>query len=576
MRDLPPLRVARPAWAVAACLWLAAVASGAQAQDAGRGVSSTRDAGREPRPTAEAGSGANAAGDAGGGHGASGEAGVARAGASDAAVGEGPRDAVALPPVVALDGANAGPDASAPRADAGPRTAASATVSGAAPGALPAGPSADVREAPTASHEAGTREAASSVVKTILGLLALLGLAVLGGHPRVRRLEGALGISQVVTAGFPFVALGLVARLPAVGVLDDRVLAQVAPLLQLGLGWVGFLTGYQFEVRSLDDFPKGTAAFVSAMTTLPFVVVVAACGGLLLAFGQPWQDAVFLRDAVVLGTAATITAPIASALARERGVAPGTQAVLTRLGQLDDIAGIVGLLFLGAYFRPAAAGVAWALPGTAWLFVTIGLGFSVGVVIYLVLRRPASNVEQIALVIGSIAFAAGLAGFLRVSAVVVCFLAGLLVGNLPGDYRPTVKKVLRLLERPVYLVFLVFAGALWNVEDWRGWALVPVFVLARLGGRALGVRAAERTGGASELAHGRAGVVPAPMGALSIAIVISFQTLFAGRAVPWIVTAVIGGAIVTEFVVQIALLGGRGPTLTVPAPVAPAPGPGSA
>jgi hypothetical protein len=409
----------------------------------------------------------------------------------------------------------------------------------------------------SASPEAGTTAAASSVVKTILGLLALLALAYLGGHPRVRRLEQTLGISQVVTAGFPFVALGLIARLPSVGVLDDRVLAQVTPLLQLGLGWVGFLTGYQFEVRSLDDFPKGTAAFVSAMTSVPFVIVVAACGGLLLAFGQPWQDAVFLRDAVVLGTAATITAPIAKALARERGVASGTQAVLTRLGLLDDIAGIVGLLFLGAYFRPATPDIAWALPGTAWLFVTLGLGVSVGIVIYLVLRRPATNVEQIALVLGSIAFAAGLAGFLRVSPVVVCFLAGLLLGNLPGDYRSNVKKVLRLLERPVYLVFLVFAGALWNVGDWRGWVLVPVFVIARLVGRALGLRAAARTEGASELAHGTVGVVAAPMGALSIAIVISFQELFAGRAVPWIVTAVIGGAIVTELVVQVALLGGR-------------------
>jgi len=476
-----------------------------------------------------------------------------------------PLDASLMAPLDAssIDAAlpDAAPLAAAPLAaaplDAAPLDAALLGVADA--GVLPdAGVTAITASVETpAAPEAGTTAAASSVVKTILGLLALLALAYLGGHPRVRRLEQTLGISQVVTAGFPFVALGLIARLPSVGVLDDRVLAQVTPLLQLGLGWVGFLTGYQFEVRTLDDFPRGTAAFVSAMTSVPFVIVVAACGGLLLAFGQPWQDAVFLRDAVVLGTAATITAPVAKALARERGVAPGTQAVLTRLGLLDDIAGIVGLLFLGAYFRPATPDIAWALPGTAWLFVTIGLGVSVGIVIYLVLRRPATNVEQIALVLGSIAFAAGLAGFLRVSPVVVCFLAGLLLGNLPGDYRSNVKKVLRLLERPVYLVFLVFAGALWNVGDWRGWVLVPVFVIARLAGRALGLRAAARTEGASELAHGTAGVVAAPMGALSIAIVISFQELFAGRAVPWIVTAVIGGAIVTELVVQVALLGGR-------------------
>jgi len=538
-------RAARCAAAAAICLSLLAATGGVRAQDVG--APAVADAGVPVAALAQ-------------------DAGVATLPSTNETLSlaqqrtSSPLDASLVAPLDASSIDAALPDAAALDAaplDAAPLDAALLDVADA--GVLPdAGVTAITASVETpAAPEAGTTAAASSVVKTILGLLALLALAYLGGHPRVRRLEQTLGISQVVTAGFPFVALGLIARLPSVGVLDDRVLAQVAPLLQLGLGWVGFLTGYQFEVRTLDDFPRGTAAFVSAMTSVPFVIVVAACGGLLLAFGQPWQDAVFLRDAVVLGTAATITAPVAKALARERGVAPGTQAVLTRLGLLDDIAGIVGLLFLGAYFRPATPDIAWALPGTAWLFVTIGLGVSVGIVIYLVLRRPATNVEQIALVLGSIAFAAGLAGFLRVSPVVVCFLAGLLLGNLPGDYRSNVKKVLRLLERPVYLVFLVFAGALWNVGDWRGWVLVPVFVIARLVGRALGLRAAARTEGASELAHGTAGVVAAPMGALSIAIVISFQELFAGRAVPWIVTAVIGGAIVTELVVQVALLGGR-------------------
>ena len=543
MRTPPGQRAARLATAAAVCLPLLCAALVAQAQDAG--VSA-------PLSPLSAGPDASVSfGQALDALDAAVPADAAAPVVSDAAVVDAAAvlDAAAAVPdadaAVLAAAPDAGAVAAALDADAGPSAAPSATV-----GPAPA-------SAPPPAPEPGTTAAASSVVKTILGLLVLLALAYLGGHPRVRRLERTLGISQVVTAGFPFVALGLIARLPSVGVLDDRVLAEVTPLLQLGLGWVGFLTGYQFEVRSLDEFPRGTAAFVSAMTSVPFLVVVVTCGGLLLAFGQPWQDAVFLRDAIVLGTAATITAPIASALARERGVAPGTQAVLTRLGLLDDIAGVVGLLFLGAYFRPATPDIAWALPGTAWLFVTLGLGASVGIVIYLVLRRPATNVEQIALVVGSIAFSAGLAGFLRLSPVVVCFLAGLLIGNLPGDYRPNVKKVLRLLERPVYLVFLVFAGALWNVGDWRGWALVPVFVVARLAGRALGLRAAERTEGASELAHGRSGVVAAPMGALSIAIVISFQELFAGRAVPWIVTAVIGGAIVTEVVVQVALFGRR-------------------
>ena len=42
----------------------------------------------------------------------------------------------------------------------------------------------------------------------------------------------------------------------------------------------------------------------------------------------------------------------------------------------------------------------------------------------------------------------------------------------------------------------------------------------------------------------------APLGALSIAIVVSAEDLYCSPSIPWIVTAVIGGAIVTEILVQ--------------------------
>lgn len=63
--------------------------------------------------------------------------------------------------------------------------------------------------------ESGRRPGA--LLKTILAVLALILLAYLGGHPRVLELERRLGISQMITAGFPFVVLGLIARTPSVG-----------------------------------------------------------------------------------------------------------------------------------------------------------------------------------------------------------------------------------------------------------------------------------------------------------------------------------------------------------------------
>src|SRR5690606_1967888 len=82
-------------------------------------------------------------------------------------------------------------------------------------------------------------ERPGTVIKTILGLLTLLALAYLGGHARVVRWEERLGASQLITAGFPFIVLGMLARLPAVGILSDAILVELSPLLRIGLGCIG-------------------------------------------------------------------------------------------------------------------------------------------------------------------------------------------------------------------------------------------------------------------------------------------------------------------------------------------------
>src|SRR5690606_13014424 len=121
------------------------------------------------------------------------------------------------------------------------------------------------------------------VIRLILALVALLGLAYLGGLPFVQRLERRLRIAQLVTAGFPFVALGILLGLPSVGILTESVVGTLSPLLGFGLGWIGFTAGFRLDVRELDDLPKGTARAVGFATALPFAAILASVALFLLA-----------------------------------------------------------------------------------------------------------------------------------------------------------------------------------------------------------------------------------------------------------------------------------------------------
>jgi hypothetical protein len=46
-----------------------------------------------------------------------------------------------------------------------------------------------------------------------------------------------------------------------------------------------------------------------------------------------------------------------------------------------------------------------------------------------------------------------------------------------------------------------------------------------------------------------------PIGSLSIAIMMSASDLYVGRDIPWMFTAIIGGAIVTEIILQMSARG---------------------
>jgi Kef-type K+ transport system membrane component KefB len=462
---------------------------------------------------------------------------------SDAAV---PSDAPA-PSDAAVPIAVAAPsDAAVPSAVAAPSDAAVPSAATAA-GPSTTGPPAAAPPTPTKP----TGNPTGVVLRLVLGLTAIFALAYLGGHRKVVALEQRLGISGVIAAGFPFVALGVIIRQPDIGILTTDVLERMQPILHFGLGWLGFIIGAQLDVRVLDRVPRGTGYLVVVEALGPFLAVAGATAALAAALGlADWRAPEFWRDAIVIGAAGAMTAP-----RRFRGFAAARwregRGVDHLLSQLDEIVGVVGLLFVAAYFRPSGA-AGWALPGTGWLFITIGLGVAVGILIFTMVRVPQSEGEFLAVVLGSVALGAGLAGYLYLSPIVVCFIAGALVVNFPCDQREAIFKILNHLERPIHLLFLIVAGAAWDVGLAKAWVIVPAFVAARVVGKWTGMAAARSTVGAL-LPRGYADqrVLVSPLSPLAIALVVSLQGSAGGSPSAWLVTVVIGGAILTEVAVQL-------------------------
>ena len=391
-----------------------------------------------------------------------------------------------------------------------------------------------------------------AVIKTILGLLALLGLAYVGGQRWLLEWERRIGISQVVVAGLPFIVLGVIARRPAVGVLTDSVLTELSPLLRIGLGCVGFVAGFRFDAQRFQGLPASAGRVALLSTVLPAGLVTLSTAPLLLHFsGLSWADAmddpVFVRDALILATAGAMTARSALWMVEGNG-GQGTSAQIVRL---EELVGIVGLALVASFFRPADPGGTWAVPGMAWFLLTVGLGTVLGLLFYVVFQEARDDAAFTVVTLGAISFSAGAAGFLHLSSVAVAFLAGVLLANFPGTFRARLRRAVQALERPIYLLSLVVIGALWQADDPRGWLLMPVFAASRLLGKHIAARLAAASPDLPVTAEESRALSISPIGSLAIAIVVSAQLLYPGGSVSLIVSAVIGGSVLTEIFVQL-------------------------
>ena len=82
------------------------------------------------------------------------------------------------------------------------------------------------------------------------------------------------------------------------------------------------------------------------------------------------------------------------------------------------------------------------------------------------------------IIIGIVVYIGGLAYYLNLSALFVAFVIGLVMANL--SHAPEkVSQILATTEKPFYIVFLIFAGALWNYQYWILFLVAPIFYIIR-------------------------------------------------------------------------------------------------
>jgi Kef-type K+ transport system membrane component KefB len=390
------------------------------------------------------------------------------------------------------------------------------------------------------------------VARVVLGLAAALGLAVALTHPRVRAVEDRLGVTVLLASGLPFLVLGAIFSVPSVGVLTPAVLKDLSPAFEFGLGWIGFVIGIQMNVHRLDRLPRALGSVILAEALMPMILTAVFCAAAFTSLTSLLTlDRNVLRDAAVLGACAAPTAAISIPFLSKR-VGKRASRLLYEVTLADEVVALAALGMCTVWFRPEG-GQQWVLPDTAWLLVCAGLGVILGILAYSLIRSASTRNEEIALLIGVVALSSGMAQQLGLSVPVVGALAGALLANLPLRDPEGLWRTMQEVERPLYLVFLLVVGAMWQPSEWQGWVLAPVFVVARILGKYLGAQISLRVGPAGLPPPRETTLALMPMSPAAVALIVAAAVLY-GRdqeRIRWSITAVIVGGVLTELVIRL-------------------------
>lgn len=374
-------------------------------------------------------------------------------------------------------------------------------------------------------------------------------------------------LSRYVTmSGVEYLLVGvLVGPLMPWTLITPTTLDQLEPLVELLTGLLGFLLGasgseaFRRAGHALVGF---VAAFVVALGTalavLPVLCWVGSRGALgsdfvleapLFQLGnlsvELFVPSKFLFASLIIGAAAASASSYSIAAARRMFGSEGP------VGDLLDAASragqICGVFLLGAVLasaRATEAATRFHLTITEWEFAAILLGIVCGLLFGLFLGRE-SQADRIFLAsIGLVTFASGIGSAVGISPIFVNMFAGLTV-SLTSPHKDVLRRNLEQLQHPLFVLLMVFAGALWVPVEPRLWLVVPVFILARLLLRRISLNALKSAFLPEPPATRLLGSGLWSPGTLAVAIAVSGSLRFPDLA-PTILSTVVVGSLVSE------------------------------
>lgn len=347
----------------------------------------------------------------------------------------------------------------------------------------------------------------------ILLLLTAVSAGYVISHVALERLSRR----YVVVADVQYVVLGIVLG-PLLGVVDTARAHDIRPALLLGCGALGMLAGLRLRESRGDWWASCTIAAATATMVVGVPLGLMQGVGYDIGDGGAFTGAVIAAGVVAMMTTESSVRALATFLGARGGATTSAAGVATQSAALAIVG--FGLLFAlvpsGTTLQLRSAGSALETLG-----VQIGAGGALGLLFAASVYRKLDDRVLLAVLVGTVFFAAGIARTTHVSTISVSFVAGL-VFSVASKRAPEVTQMLGGIKRPFVITLFFFAGLEWVTGPAWTYALVPAYLGLRWAGRRAGGLVGRRLGSH----HHDYGAAVLPSGGLAVALLLGLRVSY--------------------------------------------------
>ncbi|MBC2715851.1 MAG: hypothetical protein HF978_11135 [Desulfobacteraceae bacterium] len=323
-------------------------------------------------------------------------------------------------------------------------------------------------------------------MKIFFAFLLIIFLVFSGYHLSFRKFGIPLFARTFYLTGLEFLFLGLLLGPQFLNILDVETCGALAPVSALLLGWIGMLFGFQFEISKLRRFPR---VYFLAGFLESFLTLIVVFGGIyftlpfILKISEPMRAVI----SVVLASAAACTAQTGLAMFSSSKIGKN-QSMIKILRYLSSIDGLVAMLAMLPVFVffPRSTDIA----ASRFLFgydIFIAMIIFTAILIlynlFLVYRREQS--ELVLIIIGMVIFISGFSTVMNFSPLLSNFFVGVCLVNLTSE-KEKIFTTLVSIEKPVYLLLLVFLGSAWHLQSFWALAAAGGYFVIRFTGKMIG------------------------------------------------------------------------------------------